>query len=452
MPPSRSRPVLATALALASLVGVACGDGGDDPGAGAGTAEEAGAPGAGEVTAAERAAFELDVRNVVADGGQDATLAVAGDVVLLTWGEVGTSGEPSDERDHVRDDTGGGVFVTRSTDGGATFGDPVRIDTDDPAADEGFSTSTRNDRPPRIVAAPDGSVHVLWIVTAQREGERYPAADLRIATSTDGGETFSDPAPVVDAALSPGFFNGLVSAEGNLHVGFLTSSEEEDAVGSAVRVATSTDGGETFEVSDEFTSGEVCQCCPVSLAEHGDGTLALGWRHIEPQGDSMWRDHVVAFSDDEGATWSSWEKIADDEWLVPQCPHSGSAIAYDADDRLHAAWYTGKEEAPGVYYTRTEAAEADFGDPVTLLADDFFPIVEPSLVVTPDDTVWVAFGDEREDTPAVWLARIDPDGTATLSDEPVAEGRYPRLAVAGDDVLLTWEHDGAVDVAGVPTS
>ena len=74
------------------------------------------------------------------------------------------------------------VHFARSTDGGATWSDPVRINDDptDNGAWQWFGTMS---------VAPDGRIDVIWNDTA-RKSRRSLSADLRLS-STDGGETWS---------------------------------------------------------------------------------------------------------------------------------------------------------------------------------------------------------------------------------------------------------------------
>ena len=90
------------------------------------------------------------------------------------------------------------VHVTRSTDGGQTFAEPVMVKTTALAAMQ------------QIAVRPDGSVHLVWTpagvpgVTDQLnpQSDAPPDAGKLIyhAVSTDGGATFSEPATVASHA------------------------------------------------------------------------------------------------------------------------------------------------------------------------------------------------------------------------------------------------------------
>jgi subtilisin-like proprotein convertase family protein len=79
------------------------------------------------------------------------------------------------------------VFLVRSTDGGATWGNPLRINSDSPA--DGFSEGIRAQFQPQLAVDPvTGTLVATWY------DARYDASNLRVAnflaTSIDGGVTF----------------------------------------------------------------------------------------------------------------------------------------------------------------------------------------------------------------------------------------------------------------------
>jgi hypothetical protein len=87
----------------------------------------------------------------------------------------------------------GDVYVTRSTDGGATWGSPIDITS-------GETNGTGQFMPWISVRQSDGSVHVAWVdQSLSRDGLGY---DIFYANSTDGGSTFSQPTRVTDYTSS----------------------------------------------------------------------------------------------------------------------------------------------------------------------------------------------------------------------------------------------------------
>ena len=80
-----------------------------------------------------------------------------------------------------RNSTSVGVYLSRSQNGGASFGPPVRIDDED--------TGTRYRGGVQIIIAPDGVLHATW--TDGRAGDGTQYMDIYYAKSSDGGASFS---------------------------------------------------------------------------------------------------------------------------------------------------------------------------------------------------------------------------------------------------------------------
>jgi hypothetical protein len=89
----------------------------------------------------------------------------------------------ADQRNNGGQDGDADVFVARSTDGGATWSDPVRVHAD-PVGNgrDQFFTWMSTD-------PVDGSVNVVWY---DRRGGDGSGIDVYLARSTDGGETFTE--------------------------------------------------------------------------------------------------------------------------------------------------------------------------------------------------------------------------------------------------------------------
>ncbi len=60
--------------------------------------------------------------------------------------------------------------------------------------------------------------------------------------------------------------------------------------------------------------------------------------------------HIV--SGDDGKSFSSPQRISNDNWVISGCPHTGPAMA-ENNDGMHFTWFTGGNDA-GVYYTSSK--------------------------------------------------------------------------------------------------
>jgi hypothetical protein len=125
------------------------------------------------------------------------------------------------------------IFVVRSDDGGATWSTPIAVDSAPPG--------NRSIAEPSISVATDGTVHVAWM------GSAGPGmVDIDWAQSTDGGATFSTPKRIDRAADQAVPFPPAVVADGST-IQLAYSGGPFDGSGRwNLYVASSSDAGTTW--------------------------------------------------------------------------------------------------------------------------------------------------------------------------------------------------------------
>jgi BNR repeat-like domain len=132
-------------------------------------------------------------------------------------------------------------------------------------------------------------------------------------------------------------------------------------------VATSTDGGRTFSANRKVAS-DACPCCKTSLAVSAEGTLYAGWRQVLP---GNYRHIAVASSTDGGTKFSAPVIVSDDRWMLQGCPVSGPSLSADsASGLLRIVWFAaGENGAPGVYFAESKDKGRSFS-PRQLLSQE----------------------------------------------------------------------------------
>ena len=132
-----------------------------------------------------------------------------------------------------------------------------------------------------------------------------------------------------------------------------------------------------------------------------------------------------------------------DRFKISGCPDISPGLAVDSRGRLHAAWYTGSERHPGVFYARSEDEGKGFSEPIALLSDDWIPYGDVKLALDTRDNAWVAFEDRRGDEDLIQVAMIAPDGRHTLAE--AWPGTAPDLAAEDRTAIVTWGTKGQGD-------
>jgi hypothetical protein len=192
-------------------------------------------------------------------GSEDAQISLQGNNIYVVWKQDGSS-------DNFPD-----IFVTRSTDGGLTFSEPINL-----------SNSTSRSFIPQI-SSQGNNVYVVW--------EEFDDDEIFFARSTDGGEIFSEP---FNISNSTGFsLNPQISSQGNNT--YVVWEEFDD---DEIFFATSTDGGLTF--STKNLSNTTANSFDPQISSEGNNVYVV-WRDRTPGP----YDIFFARSTDGGLTFST---------------------------------------------------------------------------------------------------------------------------------------------------
>ncbi|MGH9893559.1 MAG: sialidase family protein [bacterium] len=251
--------------------------------------------------------------------------------------------------------------------------------------------------PTQVAVGPKGEVYVLYEHN-DRDFKvpgnwKWGRGVLRLARSEDGGRSFGPPVEIGGESVEGvrttiEMLNLFAALNGDLYASWLDSREvfdylfahHKDPPDNAyppyqLRVARSTDGGRTFAKS-VLVSKPTCGCCGTKVAQGANGplyaTTRAQWKELKGSYDDV-RDIFVSTSRDHGGSWSKAVKIHDDRFKISGCPDITSGLAVDSRGRLHAAWYTGTDRHPGIFYARSEDEGKSFSKPLALLADDWVP-------------------------------------------------------------------------------
>jgi hypothetical protein len=225
----------------------------------------------------------------------------------------------------------GDLWVQTSFDGGDSFEPGVRVN------DAAGEVSSHGESSPQMQVRTRSEFYCLW---QTRRGDAEGSV-LRFARSMNWGESFSKAIDVDPGSPSQAFFTMDVSPKGSVYAAWLDGRDRGKgrAGTSAVYVARSANKGLSFEKPVRVAL-DVCPCCRPSIAFGGERGVYVSWRGVL---EGNVRDIFVAASTDEGSTWGAPVRLAEDNWVLNGCPHSGASMA-SIGKRLFVAWYAVREK------------------------------------------------------------------------------------------------------------
>ncbi|PYM16829.1 MAG: hypothetical protein DMD81_11425 [Candidatus Rokuibacteriota bacterium] len=271
------------------------------------------------------------------------------------------------------------------------------------------------------------------------------AKQLRLARSTDGGATWSQPGTPIDGSSKA--FEPVIGWGRGRTLVVVWSDERRADRGFDVYVRRSPDGGSTWE-SEQILS-RFPEVLPADLAARP--------RLVADGQDRFWVLFVglkrgrsslyVTRSVDGGRTWSDPVAVTGESQSV-----YGHSLER-AGDRLLVVWQDARIGKDRLYAATSKDAGATWTAPARVdhLRDDAeFDATSPTVMLGNSGEALVAWEDRRNGRPDIFL-QSSKDGGVTWAaedqrmdmDEPgTAVSRFPKLREAPDGrVALVWEDD-----------
>jgi len=338
------------------------------------------------------------------------------------------------------------IYYAKSTDGGKSFSAPVRVNARDgevwgfsvskPNIDVGPTGTVHVFYPANEISGTIGKPVAASHYVRSTDGGKSFSQPVRL-----NGEPAEDLAEVVHGGLSQAHVFGTMSAghDGSVYALWLDTREmTADWPVSTVYMAVSRDDGASWEAEREVFGAGACPCCQLTSSVGSDGRLYVGQRLVHEDNQ---RDPVVAVSTDGGRTFSERVRVSGKPWVLEGCPLKPTVLAA-REEHLYAAVFNGAIEPTGVLFSHSADGGRTFGEAVVLhpgaaVSDS------PALVATSRGlyAFWHAkAGGERR----VYL-RTSTDNGATWSEvgeveAPPGAGGYPAAAGMPDgSAFVVWQ-------------
>jgi BNR repeat protein len=227
-----------------------------------------------------------------------------------------------------------------------------------PISEPGAAVSSHGENSPSL-AINGIEFYALWEQNAPN-GE----SELMFARSLRFGRKFDKPIRVTDkeAPSQNGFSYLAVAQNGDLYAVWLDGRDpQHTAPGTShVYMAKSTDKGATWS-KNIAVANNVCPCCRPAIAFGAGGEVYVSWRGVDA-GDV--RDMRMAVSTDNGATFGKSILMANDNWKISGCPHTGPQLVTKGK-RLYAAWHSdGEGKNAGIRIVWSDDNGKTFSKPV----------------------------------------------------------------------------------------
>jgi hypothetical protein len=446
--------VLATALWLVVCPGCTCRQTREPPTATVGGFE----PIPAELALADMARFDIRTVSLVSDGGNRLVVSYSklNSVDLShagTFWRLSTDGGRTfgPERTYAHAlwlieggiagvrTAAGNLLFTGSSDGGATWTEPVQINDEQNSFRHGFGGGVA------LVQPTHHQVYCLW--TDRRQG----FLSLFFSASTDGGRTWSpNQAVEYDFRESEQTAPRLVTGDNGRLIAVWIDWRDRQTLAD-IRSSYSDDGGRHWSkskrVNDDLAYG--WQITP-SVVKRGNQVYVAFSDFREPgeEGDNDWNIYF-ARSDDNGATWS--KNIRLNDWQAGS-DHEPSLVI-DESGTLYCLWRTGRESIFGhaAFSYSTDRGRSWLPSNIIQRRDEPASISESSLVYSAGRLLcrWreIGFGFTRDRL--VWLEptssamRADNYGPATIAEPsgppPASEGTVLFSDGFSDEEASAWE-------------
>jgi len=273
------------------------------------------------------------------------------------------------------------VNISRSADGGKTWGKPVIPHTDGTKTEHGFVS---------LIPLPDGRLGASWV-------DGRALKDLK-----EDAEEHEGPLPV-----SMALRYATIDADGKL--------------------------------SDEAVLDErICECCQTSAALTAEGPIIV----YRDRSDTEVRDNY--FVRQQGERWSDPRAVGADNWEINGCPVNGPSVSADGR-RVAVAWYTGEGNDPRVQIAFSSDAGATFSKSTRVDDGDVMGRVDVVMLRDGSALVCWMSGTKESGANKVRRVRPDgalgPIAVISESDISRASG-FPRMARLGDTVYFAWTQFG----------
>ena len=281
---------------------------------------------------------------------------------------------------------------------------------------------------PSVMRMSNGDLVAHWMQDTDPAAEAY---DLRLATSGDGGRTWSAPfSPHHDGTKSEHGFASLFEAPGgSFGVVWLDGRSMKET-----GLRTAMFNNDWTQLSEEAIDTRVCDCCPTAVAVTASGPIVA----FRGRTDDETRDISVSRLLDE--SWTEPVTVHHDGWHLNGCPVNGPALSASGRD-VALAWFTAPQDEGHVFVAFSQNAGMTFGAPVRV--DESGSLGRVDVELLPDGAAMVSWIELAGKQAAFMVRRVERSGGRSAATTVATLGTnrssvYPRMARRGNEIIFAW--------------
>ena len=270
----------------------------------------------------------------------------------------------------------GGMYVSRSTDAGATMSAPIQLAVNS----VGGSTAIFNDKEFVTVdfnpTSPNsGNLYVAWTRFVFQVGSNCGSAASQVGApivlsrSTDHGLTWTSPITASQVlSNNNSFVSPVIGRHGEVYLYYLGAATQQQTNYDSVLFSRSTDGGQTFPFFTHIASltDLPSPLPPTSFRDNAGGSMAAD-QQLDGYLYAVWADYATGDADirlsrstDNGNTWGTPVRLNDDP-LGNGKDQFFPWIASAPDGYIHVGWFDRREDSTNHNYKEYYTYSSDHG-------------------------------------------------------------------------------------------
>ncbi len=314
------------------------------------------------------------------------------------------------------------IFFADSSDFGKSWTAPVKV-----------SASTLNCTHAQVLAAPDGSINVVW----QGKASKEKANGIFYTRSTDGGKTFNEPVDISGTKTESSEPQLAIGHDNSLHIVWIDTLPAP--AGPDVFYSCSTDNGKTWSKIEDVsnTPGAISRSPGIAVGE--DGRI-----HI------VWSD--TSSGDESPDVFYVWKKKGSDKWSAPEDISKDSGfselphVACGQNGRVYFIWTDSSNKFVGDILCVIENADGKFSKALNI-SDSNGVSSQPAMAVDADGISAVVWIDTtgNKNIPDLWM-KVGNKETFSHKEKIWHSNdltMYPSVSVLKGEAYVVWQETHA---------